>query len=178
MRLFALALRPPLADLTVASAQMATPDSDTARRRACIERSDAAACLRASLRRSGSIARRNARSRAFVTTTADIIELAWQCGRYGYRKVAELPAPGGLDNQRRAGREYWQREGLKVRHKQPKRGRLWLAFNAYWPFALYEAAVLAASAAGSPPQQRPRPQAPGGLREFEGVPRGGWPSAA
>jgi hypothetical protein len=35
--------------------------------------------------------------------TADIIEVAREYGRYGDRKAA---APGGLDNQRQAGRAY------------------------------------------------------------------------
>jgi len=50
----------------------------------------------APVRRSGSIARRNARVPRGrddeQRLTADIIELAWQYGRYGYRKVAELLA--------------------------------------------------------------------------------------
>jgi hypothetical protein len=59
--------------------------------------------------------------------TADIIELARQHGRYGYRKVAELLRQAGwIINDKRVER-IWQREGLKVPHKQPKRGRLWLA---------------------------------------------------
>ena len=58
--------------------------------------------------------------------TADIIELARQYGRYGYRKVAELLRQAGwIINDKRVER-IWQREGLKVPHKQPKRGRLWL----------------------------------------------------
>jgi putative transposase len=59
--------------------------------------------------------------------TADIIELARQYGRYGYRKIAELLRRGGwLVNDKRVER-IWRREGLKVPHKQPKRGRLWFA---------------------------------------------------
>ena len=59
--------------------------------------------------------------------TADIIELARQYGRYGYRKVAELLRQAGwIINDKRVER-IWQREGLKVPHRQPKRGRLWLA---------------------------------------------------
>jgi hypothetical protein len=85
----------------------------------------------APVRRSGSIARRNARSRAAVTTSSVsqpiIIELARQYGRYGYRKVAELLRQAGwIINDKRVER-IWQREGLKVPHRQPKRGRLWLA---------------------------------------------------
>jgi transposase InsO family protein len=59
--------------------------------------------------------------------TADIIELARQYGRYGYRKVAALLREAGwLVNDKRVSR-IWRREGLKVPQKQPKRGRLWLA---------------------------------------------------
>ena len=68
----------------------------------------------APVRRSGSIARRNARSRAVVRTrdeerlTADIIELARQYG------IAELLRRAGwIINDKRVER-IWQREGLKV----------------------------------------------------------------
>jgi len=57
---------------------------------------------------------------------ADIVELARQYGRYGYRKIAGLLRQGGwLVNDKRVER-IWRREGLKVPHRQPKRGRLWL----------------------------------------------------
>ena len=59
--------------------------------------------------------------------TTDIIELARQYGRYGYRKIAALLRRGGwLVNDKRVER-IWRREGLKVPARQPKRGRLWLA---------------------------------------------------
>jgi len=58
--------------------------------------------------------------------TADIIELARQYGRYGYRKIAALAREAGwLVNAKRVER-IWRREGLKVPQRQPKRGRLWL----------------------------------------------------
>ncbi len=59
--------------------------------------------------------------------TADIIELARQYGRYGYRKIAALlrSTAGWVVNDKRVER-IWRREGLKVPAKQPKRGRLWL----------------------------------------------------
>ena len=58
--------------------------------------------------------------------TADIIELARQYGRYGYRKItALLREAGWLVNAKRVER-IWRREGLKVPPRQPKRGRLWL----------------------------------------------------
>ena len=83
--------------------------------------------------------------------TADIIELARQYGRYGYRKSCHRSAIGPSDDgdallrdagwqvndkrvERRAMVRHWsedngerRREGLKVPAKQPKRGRLWLA---------------------------------------------------
>ena len=60
--------------------------------------------------------------------TADIVELARQYGRYGYRKIAELlrTTAGWVVNDKRVER-IWRLEGLKVPAKQPKRGRLWLA---------------------------------------------------
>ena len=60
--------------------------------------------------------------------TADIVALARQYGRYGYRKIAELLRawPGWVVNDKRVER-IWRQEGLKVPAKQPKRGRLWLA---------------------------------------------------
>ena len=58
--------------------------------------------------------------------TADIVELATQYGRYGYRRItAMLRSEGWTVNAKRVER-IWRREGLKVPQKQPKRGRLWL----------------------------------------------------
>ena len=58
--------------------------------------------------------------------TADIIALATWYGRYGYRRItALLREAGWIVNFKRVER-VWRREGLKVPHKQPKRGRLWL----------------------------------------------------
>jgi transposase InsO family protein len=59
--------------------------------------------------------------------TADIIALARQYGRYGYRKIAELlrSTAGWVVNDKRVER-IWRREGLKVPSKQPKKGCLWL----------------------------------------------------
>ena len=52
--------------------------------------------------------------------TADIVELARQYGRYGYRKIAELlrATAGWVVNDKRVER-IWRREGLKVLAKQP-----------------------------------------------------------
>src|SRR5262249_53053055 len=55
---------------------------------------------------------------------ADIIELARQYGRYGYRKVAALLRQAGWTINDKRIERIWQREGLKVPHKQPKRGIL------------------------------------------------------
>ena len=55
-----------------------------------------------------------------------ITELAREYGRYGYRRVAALlRIEGWLVNPKRVQR-IWQREGLKVPKRQPKRARLWL----------------------------------------------------
>jgi putative transposase len=61
-----------------------------------------------------------------VALTADIIALATQYGRYGYRRITALLRDAGwLVNKKRVER-IWRREGLKVPQKQPKKGRLWL----------------------------------------------------
>ena len=57
---------------------------------------------------------------------ADIVRLATQYGRYGYRRItAMLRSEGWVVNVKRVER-IWRREGLKVPQKQPKKGRLWL----------------------------------------------------
>ena len=103
-----------------------------ARRRACIEHvrrtlsvSERRAC--AALGQHRSTQRKAPRGRDDEERlTADIIELARQYGRYGYRKVtALLREAGWLVNDKRVER-IWRREGLKVPPRQPKRGRLWL----------------------------------------------------
>ena len=58
--------------------------------------------------------------------TADIVALATEYGRYGYRRItAMLRAAGWAVNVKRVER-IWRLEGLKVPSKQPKKGRLWL----------------------------------------------------
>jgi transposase InsO family protein len=58
--------------------------------------------------------------------TADIVALATEYGRYGYRRItAMLRAAGWAVNVKRVER-IWRQEGLKVPGKQPKKGRLWL----------------------------------------------------
>ena len=56
----------------------------------------------------------------------DIIRLAEQYGRYGYRKItALLKAEGWKVNHKRVER-IWREEGLKVPKRQPKKKRLYL----------------------------------------------------
>jgi putative transposase len=56
----------------------------------------------------------------------DILRLAGQYGRYGYRRItAMLHAEGWGVNHKRVER-LWREEGLKVPQKQPKRCRLYL----------------------------------------------------
>ena len=58
--------------------------------------------------------------------TAEIVALATQYGRYGYRRItAMLQAAGWAVNVKRVER-IWRLEGLKAPGKQPKKGRLWL----------------------------------------------------
>ena len=59
-----------------------------------------------------------------VALTRDIIALARQYGRYGYRRITALLRDAGwLVNKKRVER-IWRQEGLKVPQRQPKRGRL------------------------------------------------------
>ena len=58
--------------------------------------------------------------------TSSIVQLAGQYGRYGYRRVHALLASNGWQVSHGRVLRIWQREGLKVPHKQPKRSRLWL----------------------------------------------------
>jgi putative transposase len=56
----------------------------------------------------------------------DMIALARQYGRYGYRRIAALLRDAGWQVNDKRGERLWRREGLKVPVKQPKKGRLWL----------------------------------------------------
>lgn len=58
--------------------------------------------------------------------TKDIIGLARQYGRYGYRRVTALLRDAGWHVNRKRVERIWRREGLKLPQKQPKRSRLWL----------------------------------------------------
>ena len=57
--------------------------------------------------------------------TADILRFAGHYGRDGYRRIHALLRSEGWEVGHGRVRR-WQREGLKVPQKQPKRGRLWL----------------------------------------------------
>jgi putative transposase len=82
--------------------------------------------------------------------THQIIELATEYGRYGYRRVTALLNEGGVEVGKDRVQRIWRREGLKVPQKQPKRGRLWLTAgscvrlrpkhrNHVWSFDFVEA---------------------------------------
>lgn len=58
--------------------------------------------------------------------TADMIELARQYGRYGYRRIAKMLRTAGWSVNKKRVERLWRREGLKVPGRQPKRSRLWL----------------------------------------------------
>ena len=58
--------------------------------------------------------------------TAEIIRLASQYGRYGYRRITGLLRNDGWTVNAKRVERIWRREGFKVPKKQPKRGRLWL----------------------------------------------------
>jgi putative transposase len=58
--------------------------------------------------------------------TADIIALALQYGRYGYRRITALLREVGWRVNRKRVERIWRQEGLKVPQEQPKKGRLWL----------------------------------------------------
>ena len=58
--------------------------------------------------------------------TRNIVYLASEYGRYGYRRVTALLNEGGIEVGKDRVQRIWRREGLKVPKKQPKRARLWL----------------------------------------------------
>ena len=93
--------------------------------RAELNISERRAC--AALGQHRSTQRKSARGRDNeAALTADIIELAKTYGRYGYRRVTALLRHAGWAVNAKRVQRIWRREGLKVPHKQPKRGRLWL----------------------------------------------------
>ena len=56
-----------------------------------------------------------------------VVEIAEEFGRYGYRQVTDMLNMEGFDVGKDRVFSIWQREGLKIPQKQPKRSRLWLA---------------------------------------------------
>ena len=58
--------------------------------------------------------------------TADIVALAKDYGRYGYRRIHALLGNAGWQVSLSVVERIWRREGLKVPKRQPKRRRLWL----------------------------------------------------
>ena len=57
--------------------------------------------------------------------TEEIVDLATQFGRYGYRRITALLRHRGWHVNHKRVERIWRREGLKAPVKQPKRGRLW-----------------------------------------------------
>jgi putative transposase len=55
-----------------------------------------------------------------------MVSLASQYGRYGYRRITALLRNDGWRVNHKRVERIWRQEGLKVPQKQPKRGRLWL----------------------------------------------------
>ncbi len=55
-----------------------------------------------------------------------VVALASQYGRYGYRRITALLRNEGWRVNHKRVERIWRQEGLKVPQKQPKRGRLWL----------------------------------------------------
>ncbi len=58
--------------------------------------------------------------------TRDIIHLASDYGRYGYRRITVKLREAGWEVSQDRVQRIWRREGLKVPHKQRARRRLWL----------------------------------------------------
>ena len=57
----------------------------------------------------------------------DMIELARQYGRYGYRRIAAMLRDAGWQLNDKPVERLWRREGLKVPKKQPRRRRFTFA---------------------------------------------------
>jgi putative transposase len=56
----------------------------------------------------------------------EIVRLACEYGRYGYRRVTALLRDDGWQVNHKRVERIWRREGLKVPKRQPRRRRLWL----------------------------------------------------
>jgi putative transposase len=55
----------------------------------------------------------------------EMIDLATQFGRYGYRRITELLRSRGWSVNHKRIERLWRQEALKIPAKQPKRKRLW-----------------------------------------------------
>ena len=84
--------------------------------------------------------------------TRNIVLIASNYGRYGYRRVTAMLNDSGMVVGKDRVQRIWRREGLKVPQKQPKRSRLWLNDgscirlrpehpNHVWSFDFVEAAT-------------------------------------
>jgi len=58
--------------------------------------------------------------------TEDIIALAEEYGRYGYRMITGMLNNSGWHVNHKRVERIWRQEGLKIPQKQPKKDRLWL----------------------------------------------------
>ncbi len=58
--------------------------------------------------------------------TENIIKLAKDYGRYGYRRITALLKQQGWQVNHKRVERIWRKEGLKVPSRQPKKRRLWL----------------------------------------------------
>jgi len=58
--------------------------------------------------------------------TREVVALASEYGRYGYRRITALLRDRGWQVGKDRVQRIWRREGLKVPQKQRPRGRLWL----------------------------------------------------
>ncbi len=85
-------------------------------------------------RRACRVLRQHRSTHRYVTKTRDdegllvrdMIELARQYIRYGYRRIAAMLKEAGWQLNDKRVERLWRREGLKVPMKQPRKGRLWL----------------------------------------------------
>ena len=97
-----------------------------ARRRACVEHvvaelgvSERRACRVLGQHRSTQRKAADARPTTRRRLTADIVELAGQYGRYGYRRVTALLREAGWAVNHKRVERIWRREGLKVPPSSP-----------------------------------------------------------
>ena len=62
--------------------------------------------------------------------TDDIVRLASDFGRYGYRRITAFLQHGGWKENHKKVEGIWRLEGLKIPGEQPERARLWLMYPA------------------------------------------------